>query len=778
MSTTTTIRSVIAFAGSASLMGFALLPSPQGAKAKPKSPAAPLDGAQIYKTQCAKCHGAKGEGGPAYAKPLTGSRSVAELAKFIGQSMPPGPKKCPAPQAEKVAAYMHGAFYSPLAQERNRPARVELSRLTVKQFKNAVSDLVGEFRSVPPATPPLGLKGEYFKGRDRDQKSRVFERIDPQVAFDFGTKPPREEGFEPHNFSAVWMGSVVAPDSGEYEFIVRTDHSARLWVNGWKQPLVDAWVKSGKDTEFKGYATLLAGRAYPIRLEFSKATQGVDDTAKKKYVPPVGAFVQLLWKRPKLAMEPIPDRNTFQWPVGESFVLTTPFPADDRSIGYERGNTVSKEWDEATTAAALETAAYFERDLAERTGVKDDAPDRVEKLKGFCRRFVERAFRRPLTKEIEQTYITKQFAAASPEMAVKRVVILTLKSPRFLYREVGGRDAYQTASQLSFGLWDTLPDEPLLKAAAEGRLATTAGIQREAERMANDPRAWNKLREFLLQWLKVDETPDLVKSAKRFPEFDATTAADLRTSLELFLKNTAWNEKSDFRDLLTSRTQYLNGRLAKLYGANLPADAPFQAVELDPEQRSGVLTHPYLLSRFAYLETTSPIHRGVLIARSMLGRTLQPPPAAFAPLAPSLHPSLTTRQRVALQTKPEACNTCHSMINPLGFTLERFDAIGRLRADENGKAIDTTGAYLARSGDRIKFAGATDLGKYLANSDEAHAAFTEKLFQHLVKQPVLAYGPKTLPNLEAAFEKGGYSIRNLMVQTMVATATKAEGTTK
>jgi hypothetical protein len=777
MSTTpTTIRSLFALAGSASVMGAAMAPLPQGAK--PKKPVPAQTGEGIFKAQCAKCHGAKGEGGPAFSKPLTGNQSVAELSKFIAQSMPPGPKKTPKAQAEKVAAFMHNAFYSPLAQERNRPPRVELSRLTVKQFRNAVSDLVGSFRSVPPTNPPEGIKGEYFKGRDRNEKARVFERIDPGVKFDFGTEGPRPNDFDPHNFGATWMGSVVAPDTGEYEFIVQTDHSARLWVNGWKQPLVDAWVKSGKDTEFRGVATLLAGRAYPIRLEFSKATQGVDDTEKKKKIPPGKAFVSLLWKRPKLAAEPIPARNLFQWPVGNTFVLTTPFPADDRSIGYERGNTISKEWDEATTAAALETAAHMVANLADLTGVKDDAPDRKEKLIEFSRRFVERAFRRPLTKEVEATYVTKQFAAAAtPEMAIKRVVILTLKSPRFLYREVGGKDAYNVASQLSFGLWDSLPDDGLLKAAAEGRLSTQEGIAKEAERMANDPRAWTKLREFLLTWLKVDETPDLVKNKKRYPDFDDTTAADLRTSLELFLRNTVWNEKSDFRELLTSRTQYLNGRLAKLYGASLPADAPFQAVELDPEQRVGVLTHPYLLSRFAYLENSSPIHRGVLIARSMLGRTLAPPPAAFTPLAPSLHPSLTTRERVALQTKPDGCNSCHSMINPLGFTLERFDAIGRLRQMENGKPVDPTGSYLARSGDRVKFSGAKDLANFIANSDEAHVAFVEKLFHHLVKQPVRAYGPKTLPNLEGAFEKGGYSIRNLMVQTMVATA-KGEATTK
>jgi hypothetical protein len=352
------------------------------------------------------------------------------------------------------------------------------------------------------------------------------------------------------------------------------------------------------------------------------------------------------------------------------------------------------------------------------------------------------------------------------------VVILTLKSPRFLYREIGARqrDGYLAASQLSFGLWDTLPDPALRDAAAKGELATPEQIARQADRMANDPRAWTKLRDFLLLWLKVDEVPDIVKNPKRYPGFDEAAASDLRTSLELFLENTAWSKDSDYRELLLSQKQYLNGRLAKLYGVDLPADAPFQPVELDPKQRSGVLTHPYLLSRFAYLDASSPIHRGVLIARSLLGRTLNPPPAAFAPLAPSLHPSLTTRQRVALQTKPETCNNCHSMINPLGFTLERFDAIGRLREQDNGKPVDATGSYRSRSGDLIKFNGATDLARYLADSDEAHGAFVEKLFQHLVKQPVLAYGPRTLPELQGAFEKNRYSIRNLMVQTMVATA--------
>jgi hypothetical protein len=312
----------------------------------------------------------------------------------------------------------------------------------------------------------------------------------------------------------------------------------------------------------------------------------------------------------------------------------------------------------------------------------------------------------------------------------------------------------------------------LLKAAASGGLATREQVLAQAERMAADSRAWYKQREFLLQWLKVDQYPDLAKDAKRFPEFTPAVAADLRTSFDLTLEHVVRSERSDFRELLLSDTVYLNGRLAKLYGVTtLAPDAPFQPVTLDPNARAGILTHPYLLSSFAYVGTSSPIHRGVLIARSIMGRTLQPPPDAFVPLDPDLHPKLTTRQRVSLQTKPAACSTsCHSLINPLGFTMERFDAIGRLRAAENGQPIDSTGAYETRAGKLVKFSGAEDLARYAAASDETQAAFVEKLFQFLVKQPIRAYGTTTAPNLQRVFKENGYNIRRLTAQIAVEAA--------
>ncbi len=732
------------------------------------SPPVKAPGEALFAKVCAPCHGVNGAGGAAFPRPLTGSKSVAELGKFISQSMPPGPKKTPLPQAQQIAAFMVDAFYSPLAQERNRPAKVSLARLTVKQFKNSIADLIGDYHSVVPGTPG-GLRGEYFKNRERSQKNRVIERVDPEVKFDFGTVGPAAGQVEPHNYTITWSGSIFAPDSGEYELVIQTDHSARLYVNGGKKPLIDAWVKSGTDTEYRAYQPLIGGRAYPIYLEFSKATYGVNDDAKKKDIAPSSAFVRLMWKRPKSALEPIPSQFLFPAGIAPTYIASSPFPADDRSIGYERGNTVDKAWDDATTVAALEAAETIAKNLETIARVPANAPDRTEKLKSFARSFIARAFRRPLTKEVEQTYIEKQFlGASSPEIAVQRIVILTLKSPRFLYREIGNRaDPYAIASELSFGMWDTLPDPELLRAAGAGELANTDGVRRQATRLSNDTRAWTKLRDFLLLWLKVDEIPDIVKNQKRFPGFDESVITDLRTSLDLYLLNTAWSKDADFRQLMLNNTQYLNGRLSKFYGGKLAADAPFQASKsLD---RTGVLTHPYLLSRYAYLEGSSPIHRGVLVTRSMLGRLLAPPPSAFAPLAANLHPSLTTRQRVELQTKPDMCNACHSLVNPLGFPFEKYDAIGRVRSEDNGKPVDTSGSYQTRAGTLVKFKDAGELAEFLATSEESQSAFAEKLFQHMTKQPVRAYGAKTLPNLQDSFKKDNYNIRSLMVSIMMAT---------
>jgi hypothetical protein len=248
----------------------------------------------------------------------------------------------------------------------------------------------------------------------------------------------------------------------------------------------------------------------------------------------------------------------------------------------------------------------------------------------------------------------------------------------------------------------------------------------------------------------------------------------LETSLDLFLDDVVWSDGSDFRRFLLDDAFYANGRLAKFYGIDLPEDAKFQKVSFEPERRSGVLTHPYLLTGLAYFDSTSPIHRGVFVMRSLLGRTLMPPPEAITPLTPDLHPDLTTRERVALQTSDANCKSCHEAVNPLGFSLEHFDAVGRFREEEKGKPIDATGGFVKQTGETLELHSARELATALAADREVHAAFVEQLFRHTTKQPIQAFGPDRLAKLTDAFEQNNFNIRRLLAEMVTSAADPAE----
>src|SRR5262249_55901952 len=140
------------------------------------------------------------------------------------------------------------------------------------QYQNAVTDLIGSFQEPFKWGTERGLHAEYFQKRNPwDAGDAVVDRTDPQVEFDFGTDSPSPGKLKPEEFSGRWSGSVLAPDTGEYEFIVRTQHSCRLYVNDALHPLVDDWVKSGNDIEHRGTIRLLGGRPYRITLEYAKA---------------------------------------------------------------------------------------------------------------------------------------------------------------------------------------------------------------------------------------------------------------------------------------------------------------------------------------------------------------------------------------------------------------------------------------------------------------------------------------------------------------------------
>ncbi|HWB09795.1 MAG TPA: DUF1592 domain-containing protein [Pirellulales bacterium] len=725
-------------------------------------------GRGLYERRCATCHGMHGEGSREhYPQALEGERSTDELARFIATSMPPDePGAYEGEDARAVAAYIHQAFYSPQARATRERPRIDLARLTARQHANVIADLMVAFYGSSAGEKQFGLRGNYATINANGDGKQVFSRIDPEVRFDFGVSSPSPEQIDPAEFAISWTGSVAVPATGDYEFIVRSPNSVRLYVNDRKTPLVDAWVKSGEQTEYRGMVRLLGGRDYLLQLHFTKAGQGgkKPENLRSQIAP---AAISLAWKPPGQSEETIPACRLSPQEVRETLLLQTSFPPDDRSTGFERGTAVSPEWEQATTAAAVEAATYVRERLGDFCGVIEPNREHESTLRDFCARFTERAFRRPLTPELRAMYVDRQFERAPDAgIAVERAILMTLKSPRFLYVNAAATraDAYDVAAALSFALWDSLPDDALLAAAAAGQLATREQVAGQAERMMSDPRVTAKLREFVLAWLKIDRHHELRKEPTLFPNFNPAIEADLRTSLELFLEEVLSGERADFRTLLLADAVYLNGRLAPLYGADMPRDEPFRKVVLDSGERAGVLTHPYLMATLASESTSSPIRRGVLLARGVLARVLRPPPDAVTPIPAALHPDLTTRERTALQTADHACQSCHALINPLGYPLERFDAIGRFRTTENGRVIDAAGSYLSRSGKVVTFDGARQLSEFLAGSDEVHDAIVEKLFYYVVKQPVRAFGSDVLPALRHKFVASEFNMRRLMVE--------------
>jgi mono/diheme cytochrome c family protein len=741
-------------------------------------------GVSIYRKLCADCHGNQGQGvADKYDEPLHGSRTIEALAQRIARTMPEdNVGACVGDDAKNVAAYIYDAFYSPHAQARLRPPEFDFARLTTAQYRTSVADLLGLFRPGSQPAPgderglrarytgripvpfgpqlPRDLSDEQEARRERQERAR-FERIDPQVAFSFGAGSPDASRMRPDEFNIRWNGSILAPATGVHEFILRTENGARLWVNDSETALIDAWVAVGPEVrEERKSIFLLGGRSYSFAVEHFKFNDK-------------SASIQVRWKPPHGVEELIPTAQLLPRDSRIAMAVRTPFPADDRSAGFERGTSISKEWDAATTEAAIEVAEHIDQRLDELAGTKAGASDRVEKLKTFARRFAEAAFRRPLSAEEAQRAIDAPFATAkSPEIAVKRVVLLSLKSPRFLYPdppESGPPDACGVATRLALHLWDSLPDETLRRAAAEGKLQTREQIAAQAERMVRDPRTGAKLRGFFHHWLDLERAESISKDPKAFPGFDAAVLADLRRSLELFLDEVVWSDRSDYRELLQASHLHLNDRLGKLYGKAV-AGGGFQRVEFDAKERAGVVTHPYLLAAFAYSKQTSPIHRGVFLTRAIVGMTLKDPPEAVAFEDAKFGAHLTMREKVTEMTKNTNCMGCHGTINPLGFSLENYDAIGRWRTKDGGKTINPVSDFATDEGETIRLTGARDLVKFAAGNANGHRAFIHHLFHHTVKQAVGVYGPDALEELRQTFIRSGFNMRKLLAEIATAGA--------
>ena len=383
----------------------------------------------------------------------------------------------------------------------------------------------------------------------------------------------------------------------------------------------------------------------------------------------------------------------------------------------------------------------------------------------------KRIFRRPLTAD-ERTRYAALYATVETEegaaAAAEATVAALLQSPGFLYRpELGDASGklggYEIASELSYLLWGSMPDDALFAAAEAGALGTAAGIEKEARRLLADPRSAEVLGAFLGDWMDLGRLPTVAKDMTTYPDFDATLRAAMREEATRFADQIVRADKGTFPQLLTSSTSFVNGPLAALYGVSAPAGGGFAKVDLGPSRAGGLLTLSGVLSTHGLPTGSSPIHRGKLVRERLLCQPLPPPPPSLNVQPPPVDPTKSTRERYAAHATVEPCVSCHKLIDPIGFAFERFDGIGRARDTEAGKPVDTTGEILATSSTDGKVTGAPDLAAKLAQSPEVHACFATQWVRFAYGLDEAEEIPCLATQVATDFAKGKLEIGELLV---------------
>src|SRR5215468_343009 len=370
----------------------------------------------------------------------------------------------------------------------------------------------------------------------------------------------------------------------------------------------------------------------------------------------------------------------------------------------------------------------------------------------FVREFGLKAFRRPLEiderKRYEELFRREADFFKGAQLAVEAM----LQSPHFLFRLEETSDPklkpYVTASRLSYALWDSMPDATLFESAARGALATPQGVETAARRMLADPRARRSLDEFVSQWMRFDRLLTASKDRRRYPNFNRETAAAMAEETRSFISDLVWNDR-DFMDVFTADYSFINADLAAIYGLPAPA-REFDRVKFPAEsERAGLLGQSLFLSLTAKPDDTSPTARGLFIREQFLCQHVSEPPPGVNTNLPEITEAKpqTNRERMREHVTNPSCSTCHSLIDPIGFGFEKFDAIGARRnkfkllffaPDEEGDRrakpktleleMDTAG-YVAGIPDS-KFSSPRELGAVLARSPQCQECLVKQYFRY------------------------------------------------
>lgn len=509
---------------------------------------------------------------------------------------------------------------------------------------------------------------------------------------------------------------------------------------------------------------VLTGMSEEQRRAAEEAGRGEDGPAVKPDLPGFSVIRRL---------SRLEYQNTVEDLLSTELEVTESFPADD--LGEEFATVGS-----ALSLSPLYVMAYERaaRDLVEELFASSgpihdriltcdiDTSETDECAREIVAPFARRAFRRPLEEgEIETLLIPFSTAAeldASKTDGLKHSLMAVLLSPHFLFKVEAEDDpdsgsarpltSHEIATRLSYSLWATMPDEALIARADAGDLLSDEAIDEEIERMLGDEKAAGFIESFFAHWLNYARLEAHEVESSVFPDYVPELAASMKEEANHFAEEFLASDRP-VQDMLSAKFTYLDERLAQHYGFEVtPSAGEMVRVETNGTERGGLLTLGALLTTTSFSSRTSVVVRGEYVFDHLLCGEIPPPPPGVEGLAFDTE-GLTQRERLDLHRQDSSCKGCHEVMDPLGFGLENYDAIGAYRTLDGELPVDASGELP----DGETFVGAIELGELLAQDPKFVECVTKKFMTYALgrlvghKDPWFAYLAEQVDPSETSF---------------------------
>jgi hypothetical protein len=486
--------------------------------------------------------------------------------------------------------------------------------------------------------------------------------------------------------------------------------------------------------------------------------------------------------------------NTVYQLLGDASRPGNDFTPDEESNGFTNqaaAQTVSallaEQYETAAERLALDNVDDLLTLVPACSGSSEAECDSQARM--FFEDFGLEAFRRPLTSDELDAYAglfatgtTLGEGAYDGGAGLELVVESMLQSPSFLYRvelgepaepgEVTPLTSYEIASRLSYTIWGSMPDDELFRAAADDLLQDPDEIQYQARRMLAVPRARDSVKNFVGEWLGLNDIVTFVAAAGKdtsvYPDYSPALLPLFVDEAEYFVEHAIFDAHESVKGLFTDTYSMMNADLANFYGLDSTGMTDqFEKVDLDPSIYSGLFTQAGLLALNAHTDSSGPVQRGYFVRQSIF---CQNPPAMpeVVPPAPTVDDTQTTRDQFSQHESDPACAGCHSLMDgSFGFGFEHFDGMGHYRATQNGLPIDATGNIIDTKDANGTFDGVQELGQIVADSQDVQECISSKWFMYAFGRADDDADAASLGDMRGTFSDADFDLLELIVATTV-----------